>query len=267
MSTSHSRVSARAPYPFSTVVLFTVISQVLLCQVSGSPAYTQRHINNGVIQLIIEAYTDEVLREMDLSPEFQLNEGQMVFLRQRMRGLHDHIRNHPALHQRYLWVGRGKPDIDPDEPFISHQRNKMRRVSSKKKRYLVEDSTSENQSASETSSSTSEKRTTSTFPSEEICKTNRIWEQVNVTRDFYDNEVEVIQDNVQQYVFSYRCAAETGPCIGISPLYDSECTERYGWMYMYYRSIDDPFRRPQWGFVAAPHHCACKITPKFIPEV
>lgn len=48
--------------------------------------------------------------------------------------------------------------------------------------------------------------------------------------------------------------------------YDSECTERYGWMYMYYRRVDDPYRIPQWGFVAAPHHCACKITPKYIPD-
>lgn len=48
--------------------------------------------------------------------------------------------------------------------------------------------------------------------------------------------------------------------------YESECTERYGWMYMYYRRVDDPYRIPQWGFVAAPHHCACKITPKYIPD-
>lgn len=35
---------------------------------------------------------------------------------------------------------------------------------------------------------------------------------------------------------------------------------------MYYRRVDDPYRIPQWGFVAAPHHCACKITPKYIPD-
>lgn len=35
---------------------------------------------------------------------------------------------------------------------------------------------------------------------------------------------------------------------------------------MYYRRVDDPYRIPQWGFVSAPHHCACKITPKYIPD-
>ena len=45
--------------------------------------------------------------------------------------------------------------------------------------------------------------------------------------------------------------------MGISPLYHSECTERFGWVYMYYKK--DPSEDAQWGYVAAPHHCACKI--------
>lgn len=49
------------------------------------------------------------------------------------------------------------------------------------------------------------------FPSEEICKTNRVWEQINKTQDFYNNDVEVIQeDDLQQFVYSYRCANHKG---------------------------------------------------------
>ncbi|GFY66032.1 uncharacterized protein TNIN_393781 [Trichonephila inaurata madagascariensis] len=219
-----------------------------------SSTFPPRHFSNGILQLIIDAFTEEMLRE----PEFRLTQSQYALLRQRMSSLYDHIRHHPALHQRYLWVGKGRPDIDPDidaslQPVIQS------RTSSKRKRYLTENSSDEIKS-------NPPKKAKASFPSEEICKTNRQWEQINSTHDFYDNEVEVIQDSVQQYVFSYRCVAETGPCIGISPLYESECTERYGWMYMYYRRVDDPYRTPQWGFVAAPHHCACKITPKYIPD-
>ncbi|XP_054722076.1 uncharacterized protein LOC129231739 [Uloborus diversus] len=218
------------------------------------------HISSGVIQLIIEAYTEEVLRELSSQPDFRLTTAQYALFRQKMNDLYDHIRHHPALHQRYLWVGKGRPDIDPDIQ-MSIREEKQNRGSSKRKRYLNNDSPEP-----EVSQPSVSKKIKSSYPAEEICKTNRLWEQINITHDFYDNEVEVIQDNVQQYVFSYRCVTETGPCIGISPLYESECTERYGWMYMYYRKLDDPFRIPQWGFVAAPHHCACKIIPKYIPE-
>ncbi|KFM73911.1 hypothetical protein X975_20414, partial [Stegodyphus mimosarum] len=237
------------------ITCYAVASQALPTVVTNSNLYPH-HFSSGVVQLIIEAYTEQILREMETRPEFKLTETQYTLLRQRMRDLYDHIRLHPALNQKYLWVGKERPQIDPDvgTPL---QAEHLMRSSSKRKRYLNNDSDDGELKANQ-------KRVS--FPAEEICKTHRLWEQINNTHDFYDNEVQVIQDSVQQYVFSYRCVTETGPCIGISPLYDSECTERYGWMYMYYRRIDDPFRTPQWGFVAAPHHCACKITPKYIPD-
>ncbi|XP_071043424.1 uncharacterized protein [Parasteatoda tepidariorum] len=251
---------------------FTLLTCIILAscsipKVTSRAAFHQHHISSGIIQLIIEAYTEEIFREMESYPELQLTEIQYAVLRQKMRSLYDHIRHHPALDQRYLWVGKGRPNIDPDIGTSLHP-SRQSRGSSKRKRYLIEDTPEQihERNQSYESTTTVQKKAKLSFPSEEICKTNRLWEQINNTHDFYDNEVEVIQDSVQQYVFSYRCVAETGPCIGISPLYDSECTERYGWMYMYYRRVDDPFRTPQWGFVAAPHHCACKITPKYIPD-
>ncbi|KAF8790070.1 uncharacterized protein LOC129960063 [Argiope bruennichi] len=229
--------------------------------VISSSTLHQHPFSNGIIQLIIEAYTEEMLREMNSIPEFQLTEIQHALLKQRMKSLYEHIRHHPALHQRYMWVGKGRPDIDPDIN-TSSQPMRQGRTSSKRKRYLSENSSDQSHEVK----SNPQKKAQMSFPSQEICKTDRQWKQINSTHDFYGNEVEVIQDSVQQYVFSYSCVAETGPCIGISPLYESECTERYGWMYMYYKRVDDPYRTPQWGFVAAPHHCACKITPKYIPD-
>lgn len=66
---------------------------------------------------------------MESQSEFQLSSSQYALLRQRLRNLYDHIRQHPALQQRYLWVGKGKPDIDPD---IGTQIVAERQVSKKK---------------------------------------------------------------------------------------------------------------------------------------
>lgn len=106
--------------------------------------------------------------------------------------------------------------------------------------------------------------------------------QITDTHDLYDNKAQVIQqEDMKQFVFSYRCAKNKGKCVGISPMYESECTERNGWMYMYYKPENKP---AQWGFVngksaglelkflvsfgpflpqPAPHHCACRLKPKF----
>lgn len=49
------------------------------------------------------------------------------------------------------------------------------------------------------------------FPSEEICTTNRQWEQINKTKDLSDNEVEVVQEEgLAQFVFTYRCSSTKG---------------------------------------------------------
>lgn len=85
------------------------------------------------------------------------------------------------------------------------------------------------------------------LPSEEICETHQKWEQIHDTHDLYENKVKVIQkEDMKQFVFSYRCAKNKGKCLGISPMYESECTERWGWMYMYYQQEG---KAPQWGFV------------------
>lgn len=50
------------------------------------------------------------------------------------------------------------------------------------------------------------------FPSEEICPTNRQWEQINKTHDLNDNEVEVIQqEGMTQFIYTYRCSPTIKP--------------------------------------------------------
>jgi hypothetical protein len=57
----------------------------------------------------------------------------------------------------------------------------------------------------------------SQFPSEEICTTDRQWEQINETNDFYDNKVQIVQeDGLQQFVFTYRCANAKGETSSVS---------------------------------------------------
>ncbi len=58
-----------------------------------------------------------------------------------------------------------------------------------------------------------EETPTEQFPSEEICPTNRQWEQINKTHDLYDNEVEVIQEEgMTQFIYTYRCSSNKGNC-------------------------------------------------------
>lgn len=233
-----------------TLLLFVAVysSPVFAFSSSRNFHHHNFHSGNRVIQLIIQGYADKLLRELQSNSFTQFSKGQIQLFRQRMTELYDHIRHHPALHQRHLWVGKEKPSIDPDTNNYGIEENHNRRLDRTK---VFE---------SEEVRYVQKRNRPLMFPSEEICKTNRQWEQINKTQDFYDNEVEVVQDDVQQYVFSYRCKDEGKACEGISASYYSECTERYGWMYMYYRRLDDPDQVPQWGYVAAPHHCACKIT-------
>ena len=71
--------------------------------------------------------------------------------------------------------------------------------------------------------------------------------------------------SIQTLCFSSHSLFAASSCVGISPLYHSECTERYGWVYMLYKEANSEI--PQWGYVTAPHHCACKIQPKMIEPI
>ncbi|KAH9493794.1 hypothetical protein DERF_014523 [Dermatophagoides farinae] len=182
-------------FPYLIIIVSTAKSSTSSSSSSSSSSIAYGDVataNNQVIKLIIKSYVHEILENPLIHPDE---------LKDRLARINDHIENHPALHQQYLWI------ID--------------------------------------------------------------------THDLFDNKVKVIQEkDMQQFVFTYRCAKNHGKCLGISPLYESECTERFGWMYMYYIPIitadnndgdgsnNGIERQAQWGFVNAPHHCACKLKPK-----
>ncbi|KAH9380586.1 hypothetical protein HPB48_020366 [Haemaphysalis longicornis] len=244
------------------------------------------------------AYTDELIRDLGDSPVLRLSESQAEFLRQRLARLYEHVRRHPALHQRYLWVGRDKPPVNPDEPPVHYQAESLqstvgyepaassvgpsKRAGEGASR-VQRDSRSPREGGGagavpprvpqgERGSVRGVKRTPPHTPlaplSEEICRTSTAWERINQTVDSFGNAVEVVQDEAfPQWVFSYRCASQGSRCVGIDSLYDSECTERSGFMILYHRkSGAEGDNQPSWGAVEVPHHCTCKITPKVIAE-
>ncbi|KAI1301835.1 hypothetical protein HDE_02747 [Halotydeus destructor] len=214
------------------LVLLALLS-LTWATISGT---TTSHIKPGILKLIVKAYVDELL---------QLSDVDKTSLKRKLTHMSDHVATHPALFQRHMYVGHEAPIYDPDQSHSSNV-NSMMAV---RKRSQEQDITSASAPGAQ-------------FPSEEICSTISQWEQINSTNDFNNQPVEVVQEEgLQQYVFTYRCAkTKVGPCTGISPLYQSECTERFGWMYMYYKK--SPEEAAQWGYVEAPHHCACKIQPK-----
>ncbi|XP_076314821.1 uncharacterized protein LOC143227220 [Tachypleus tridentatus] len=204
--------------------------------------------NNGLLKLIIRAYTEDLIRDFQQQATSHLSSLQMALLKERLTGLYDYVVEHPALHEHRLWVGNRKPNFIPNRSFHGYNKNEF---SQSEKKNLI------NQQF----------KRSSTYPSEETCGTETTWLQINLTTDVYNKPVEVIQqEDLGQYIFSFRCLTAHSPCRGISPLYESECIERLGWMYMYYRRRGIPNEGPQWGPVAVPHHCTCKITPKFFPN-
>ncbi|KAL3250742.1 hypothetical protein MRX96_055390 [Rhipicephalus microplus] len=258
------------------LLLFLVESAFLpaQCQVLRTNHPPPFNFSSGIVRLIIKSYTDELIRDLGDSPALRLSESQAEFLRQRLGRLYEHVRRHPALHQRYLWVGRDQPVASPDEPpLASHARLETASTVSKRG-----DSRQERSSppqvpqGGERGSVRGVKRTPPETPiaplSEEICRTSTAWERLNETVDSFGNAVEVVQDEAfPQWVFSYRCASQGSSCVGIDAMYNSECTERSGFMILYHRksgSANDSL--PSWGAVEVPHHCTCKITPKVIAE-
>ncbi|XP_064487935.1 uncharacterized protein LOC135400128 [Ornithodoros turicata] len=170
------------------------------------------------------ALAEGVDRELAGSPE------QTTRLNERLEELPEHIRHHPVLAQKHLWIG--KPPMH------------YRRDTKDRRNWMLH------------------KRDGVSLPSEEICQTTTQWEQLNRTQDYDGRQVEIVQDEIQQYVFSYRCVSTKNACNAISATYDSECTERKGWMYLYYRPLEGDDRNARWGYVSVNHHCVCKVTPK-----
>ncbi|XP_057369207.1 uncharacterized protein LOC130690215 [Daphnia carinata] len=106
--------------------------------------------------------------------------------------------------------------------------------------------------------------------SEEICKTNRYWKQINETRDIYGQEVRIVHSTeFRQFAFVYECIREGEPCSGISEQLQSTCEMRPGWANMLHVKLSalDASLAPQWGYVAVPHHCACRIYPRVNPFI
>lgn len=238
----------------STLWLFLFFFGALRLQFHLSSAesipYPPLSAPNNVIKLIIKTYVHELLD----NPRLDSNQ-----LKTKLTSMNDYISTHPALHQRYLWVGPTPPaDFNPDLHEINFDRNTTRYVMTNKRKRSSSNIGIGSSSIIQSGSGAGDKEQ---LPSEEICETKQKWEQINETHDLYDNKAVVIQqEDMKQFVFSYRCAKNKGKCLGISPLFESECTERSGWMYMYYKPENKP---AQWGFVNAPHHCACRLKPKF----
>ncbi|XP_076322161.1 uncharacterized protein LOC143231524 [Tachypleus tridentatus] len=225
-------------------------SNSVVTKETGDVQLLDHYHGNKVLRLIIQTYMENLLQDIQQHTSSPITSFQMALLTKRMNEFYDYVAEHPALHQRRLWVGKEKPAFVPN---INYHENFLHEFK-----------------GSETILPTNQKsKKGSIYPSEEVCSTETTWIQINLTTDVYNKPVKVIQqDDLRQFVFSFKCVTRYRPCHGISTLYESECIERLGWVYMYYRRLDDfSSKEPQWGPVAVPHHCACKITPKYFPVI
>lgn len=62
---------------------------------------------------------------------------------------------------------------------------------------------------------------------------------------------------------------KNNPYAGISEQLQSTCEMRPGWANMLHVKLTalDTSLAPQWGYVAVPHHCACRIYPRVNPFI
>ncbi|GAB6027847.1 hypothetical protein CHUAL_002070 [Chamberlinius hualienensis] len=212
--------------------------------------------NNGALQLIIEAYVESILKDLqnDASSSTKLSKTETSVIRNRMRGLPHHLISHPAINERRLWVGRTQPQFDPyfwkslketNEESVNADYNDIQSI--EMPQFSIKNP--------------ARKRDHEEFLSEEICATNRTWIQIFQSKDLDNRAVNVVQHpNFQQWIFVYECVENSRPCTGISRNYNSKCEMRHGWVNMYHTIVGNP--EPKWGYVETPHHCACKITRK-----
>ncbi|KAH7939779.1 hypothetical protein HPB52_017368 [Rhipicephalus sanguineus] len=193
-----------------------LIMLTVFIAVSAAPSKEEsKSYEDSRLKLIVKAFADELVRELSSA----LDKGHVELIKEKLGKLPDHIQEHPAIGQKHLWVGKGKPPASKDTE------RKERHALANRRKWAMH-----------------KRDGALMLPSEEICQTTTQWEQLNRTQDYDGNEVEIVQDEIQQY--------------------DSECTERKGWMYLYYRPLEGEDRVAKWGYVSVNHHCVCKVTPK-----
>lgn len=173
---------------------------------------------NNIIKLIIKTYVHDMLEAGANGGAGTTGGGAVAVsgpeMKDKLVSLSDYIATHPALHQRYLWVGPSPPpaDYNPDIHELHYEEDGPRTTTSAgenggnsttTRRLLIRKRSHHTGAAPS--------KLMEQLPSEEICETKQKWEQINETHDLYENKVKVVQqDDMHQFVFTYRCAQNKG---------------------------------------------------------
>jgi hypothetical protein len=63
----------------------------------------------------ISAYTDRIINEIIKDKSIAITEARAKMIRDKLRGLYKHLKEHPALMERRLFVGSRAPDVYMDK--------------------------------------------------------------------------------------------------------------------------------------------------------
>ncbi|XP_064628847.1 uncharacterized protein LOC135488248 isoform X2 [Lineus longissimus] len=191
-----------------------IIAMVFVAQfVKGFNAYARDtipypHLNhfkrNGLFPLI-QTYTDRIINELVKDKTIAITDARAKMIRDRLRGLYKHLKEHPALMERRLYVGSRAPGVYMD---------KKQSMGS-----LDVDSTGEE------SIKTSKKSIEYGIP-HTICPSKTEWRRLFAAKDINDTNVEVWQPrrgtDGQQWFYTVECNEERlqrqvcpGCCSGI----------------------------------------------------
>ncbi|XP_055335558.1 uncharacterized protein LOC129586378 isoform X2 [Paramacrobiotus metropolitanus] len=210
---------------------------------------------DGRLKLLLHAFITKLSEEMRSDPEIGMNPKQSEFLLHRLRGLYNHLKDHPALMDSRLSVGRPlelPPEVSvagvrSDAAITDNNSDDFARIIRKRKLEL---------------------------PLTEACPSVTEWLSLNKSRDIHDEEVEVFQPQGDpgsdeesqlgaQYFYTTRCinGVENEPCVGSSSFYTSRCVTRKGYVMALVRK--KPTELFDWNWIQVAVSCNCGVRKKF----
>ncbi|XP_046327608.1 uncharacterized protein LOC124111825 isoform X3 [Haliotis rufescens] len=205
---------------------------------SRSDFAEQYQFDNGAAPLLIEAFTDELLRQMTTEPHMdRLSMEQAQYLKDRLKGLYAFLKNHPALMDRRLKVGSRKPQIPQKNKYIP------------------------------------QKRTFQNALSEPVCPSRTEWRLLRSARDINDTEVEIFQppegNEGHQWFYTVTCNTQheimdnpecPACCRGIHRTrYWSRCMPKKSYVMALVRRPGDTYY--DWNWIQVESSCNCAISP------
>ncbi|XP_074662886.1 uncharacterized protein LOC141915298 [Tubulanus polymorphus] len=206
---------------------------------------------NGAMQLLIKAYTENMIDDLQNDGDISLTEEQALKLKDKLRGLYQYLRDNPVLMERRLYVGSKVPRIRHERQQQQQQQQPQRMFEEERMELNIE---------------------------YEVCPSRAEWRKLGKAKDINDTDVDVYQPDAHEkeqqlsqwfyYVTCNHIQQRIDPncpncCIGIDRhKYSSICSEKYNYVMAYMR-VPGTRKQWDWNWIQVPSSCSCAIQRHF----